>query len=66
MTRKRYVFVVKYATNDVLKFSEIEDEFLNPEQVRSSIARRLGMEITVADWRKHNITSSLEGIDTNR
>jgi Fic family protein len=32
-------------TLDVLKSSEIEGEILNPEQVRSSIARRLGMEI---------------------
>jgi len=32
-------------TLDVLKSSEIEGEFLNPDQVRSSIARRLGMEI---------------------
>jgi len=32
-------------TLDVLKSSEIEGEFLNPEQVRSSIARKLGMEI---------------------
>ena len=32
-------------TEDVLKTSEIEGEMLNPEQVRSSIARRLGMEI---------------------
>lgn len=32
-------------TLDVLKSSEIEGEYLNPEQVRSSIARRLGMEI---------------------
>ena len=31
-------------TLDVLKSSEIEDENLNPEQVRSSIARRLGLE----------------------
>lgn len=30
---------------DVLKSSEIEGEVLNPSQVRSSIARRLGMEI---------------------
>ena len=35
-------------TLDVLKSSEIEGEFLNYEQVRSSIARRLGMEY-VAD-----------------
>src|SRR3954454_1080482 len=32
-------------TSDVLKSSEIEGEILNPEQVRSSIARRLGMDI---------------------
>ncbi|HBA12487.1 MAG TPA: hypothetical protein DCW98_00735 [Bacteroidales bacterium] len=31
-------------TLDVLKSAEIEGELLNPEQVRSSIARRLGME----------------------
>jgi len=30
---------------DVVKTSEIEGEILNPEQVRSSIARKLGMEI---------------------
>ena len=32
-------------TLDVLKSSEIEGEILNADQVRSSIARRLGMEI---------------------
>lgn len=32
-------------TLDVLKSTEIEGEFLNPEQVRSSIARRLGMDV---------------------
>jgi len=32
-------------TLDVLKSSEIEGEILNPEQVRSSVARRLGMDI---------------------
>lgn len=32
-------------TQDVLKTSEIEGEFLQPEQVRSSIARHLGMDI---------------------
>ncbi|GAB3641618.1 Fic family protein [Spirosoma arcticum] len=31
-------------TLDVLKSNEIEGEFLNPEQVRSSIARRLGID----------------------
>jgi Fic family protein len=32
-------------TLDVLKSTEIEGEFLKPDQVRSSIARRLGMDI---------------------
>ncbi|MFI5151576.1 MAG: Fic family protein [Bacteroidia bacterium] len=32
-------------TSDVLKSSEIEGEILNAEQVRSSIAKRLGMDI---------------------
>ena len=32
-------------TLDVLKTTEIEGEILNPDQVRSSIARQLGMEI---------------------
>lgn len=32
-------------TEDVLKTSEIEGESLNPESVRSSIARRLGVDI---------------------
>jgi Fic family protein len=32
-------------TQDVVKSSEIEGEILNPDQVRSSIARRLGMEV---------------------
>ncbi len=32
-------------TIDVIKTSEIEGEVLNPEQVRSSIARRLGIEV---------------------
>ncbi len=32
-------------TLDVLKSSEIEGEYLNPDQVRSSVARKLGIEI---------------------
>jgi Fic family protein len=34
-------------TEDVVKSSAIEGEFLNPDQVRSSIARRLGIETGV-------------------
>jgi Fic family protein len=33
-------------TIEIIKSTEIEGEFLNPEQVCSSIARRLGMEIS--------------------
>lgn len=37
--------ILQTLTLDVLKSSEIEGEKLNPDQVRSSIARRLGMDI---------------------
>ena len=37
--------VLQTLTQDVLKSSEIEGEILDPDQVRSSIARRLGMDI---------------------
>lgn len=37
--------MLKTLTEDVLKSSEIEGEILNRDQVRSSIARRLGMDI---------------------
>jgi Fic family protein len=37
--------VLQTLTEDVLKSSEIEGEKLNKDQVRSSIARRLGMDI---------------------
>ena len=37
--------VLQTLTEDVLKSSEIEGEHLNPDQVRSSVARRLGLEI---------------------
>lgn len=36
---------LRVLTEDVLKTSEIEGENLNPESVRSSIARRLGVDI---------------------
>lgn len=38
--------VLSTLTLDVLKSTEIEGEILNKEQVRSSIARRLGLEIS--------------------
>ncbi len=37
--------VLRTLTQDVLKSSEIEGQMLDPDQVRSSIARRLGMDI---------------------
>lgn len=37
--------VLQTFTQDVFKSSEIEGEILDPDQVRSSIARRLGMDI---------------------
>lgn len=42
---KRSEASLQTLTSDVLKSTEIEGEVLNPEQVRSSIARRLGMDI---------------------
>lgn len=36
-------------TDDVLKTSEIEGDLLNPESVRSSIARRLGVDLGAVD-----------------
>lgn len=38
--------VLETMTLDVLKSTEIEGEMLNPDQVRSSIARRLGIDIS--------------------
>ena len=42
---QRDAAVLGMLTADVIKSSEIEGEVLNTEQVRSSIARRLGMDI---------------------
>ena len=47
-------------TLDVLKTSEIEGDFLSPEQVRSSIARRLGMEIAGAVHSERNVDGVVE------
>jgi Fic family protein len=37
--------ILQTLTQDIVKSSEIEGEILNPAQVRSSIARKLGMDI---------------------
>lgn len=47
-------------TLDVIKSSEIEGELLNQEQVRSSIARRLGMEIAGAVESDRNVEGVVE------
>jgi Fic family protein len=43
--RLRTEAVLETLTLDVLKSSEIEGEVLNPQEVRSSIARRLGIDV---------------------
>lgn len=52
--------VLETLTLDVLKSSEIEGEILNPEQVRSSIARRLGIEIAGAVPVDRNVDGVVE------
>lgn len=47
-------------TLDVLKSTEIEGEILNADQVRSSIARRLGMEIAGSVDSDRNIDGMVE------
>ena len=38
--------VLETLTEDIVKTSEIEGEFLNPDEVRSSVAKGLGLEIS--------------------
>jgi Fic family protein len=52
--------ILETLTLDVLKSSEIEGEFLNPDQVRSSIARRLGMEIAGSVESDRNVDGVVE------
>lgn len=47
-------------TLDVLKSAEIEGELLNPEQVRSSIAQRLGLEFAGAIVSDRNVDGMVE------
>lgn len=47
-------------TQDVIKTSEIEGEKLNAEQVRSSIARRLGIDIGAAPQIDRNVEGIVE------
>jgi Fic family protein len=52
--------VLETLTADVLKSSEIEGEKLNAEQVRSSIARRLGMDIGALKPADRNVEGVVE------
>jgi len=52
--------VLETLTADVLKSSEIEGEHLDPEQVRSSIARRLGIDIGALKPADRNVEGIVE------
>jgi len=47
--------VLETLTLDILKSTEIEGQILNPEQIRSSIARRLGMDISGLVFSDRNV-----------
>ena len=47
-------------TSDVLKSSAIEGELLNPDEVRSSIARRLGLDVAGLVPASHNVEGIVE------
>jgi Fic family protein len=47
-------------TNDVVKSSAIEGETLNPDEVRSSIARRLGIDVTGLSSASRNVEGIVE------
>lgn len=52
--------VLQTLTQEVLKSSEIEGEILNRDQVRSSIARRLGMDIGGLTPADHHVEGVVE------
>lgn len=52
--------VLETLTKDIVKSSEIEGEFLNPDEVRSSVARRLGMEISGLPDASRNVEGVVE------
>ncbi len=52
--------ILQTLTLDVLKSSEIEGEILDPAQVRSSIARRLGMDIAGLISSDRNVDGMVE------
>ena len=52
--------VLRTLTQDVLKSSEIEGEILDADQVRSSIARRLGLDIGALTPADRNVEGVVE------
>lgn len=52
--------VLQTLTEDVLKSSEIEGEILDKDQVRSSIARRLGIEVSALTVADRNVEGVVE------
>src|ERR1700676_4423803 len=52
--------VLQTLTEDVLKSSEIEGEILDKDQVRSSIARRLGMDVAALPSADRNVEGVVE------
>ena len=58
--RLRAEAVLKTLTEDVVKSSEIEGEMLDQEQVRSSIARRLGMDVGALAPADRNVEGVVE------
>lgn len=52
--------VLETLTEDIVKTSEIEGELLNKEEVRSSVARRLGMEIAGLPDASRNVEGVVE------
>lgn len=58
--RLREEAILKTLTEDVLKTSEIEGERLDAEQVRSSIARKLGMDIGALKAADRNVDGVVE------
>ena len=52
--------VLRTLTAEVIKTSEIEGEVLNPEQVRSSLARRLGIDIGALTPADRNVEGVVE------
>lgn len=52
--------ILETLTLDVIKTSEIEGEYLNSDQVRSSIARRLGIKIAASVESDRNVEGVVE------